>query len=419
MAKRTPFVSIVVPTRNRPDLLRYCLESLVLQTFSDFEVIVSDNHTGKPCKDVFDQFADGRFKYVTPPSPLAMHDNWEFACSFATGEYVAVLIDKTILRLSALQVMCATMERNPAEIVSWWNEGYVPVDEDRGYDKGRYLPSFKPRAPYYFDPKEELARRFSLDVRRGTEVVHYYWGKICFGAYHQNLICQIKEAVGRLFYPFCPDYTSMLAALACTKSAVDVGQPLLISFETRISNGKLFDQQDDYALGFIKSVDPSLQVLDAMPLKRLYTSSHNIVATDYILMKEKVGEPMRNLTLNRRNLILRAKEDLGRRTIWQDKSRKIEQYDIWNRYFSELPHQDRIYIYLQLGKARLLSAKAILNSFVKTKLGVYPGLRQAINTCYRWRTGHGIQAETFSSVIEAAKYADNYYKNSCEPPIHS
>jgi len=73
---KTPFVSVAVPTRDRPDVLRFCLKSLTLQTFGDFEVIVSDNYIEKSCKDVFDEFADARSRYVRPPSPLSMHDNW-------------------------------------------------------------------------------------------------------------------------------------------------------------------------------------------------------------------------------------------------------------------------------------------------------------------------------------------------------
>lgn len=418
MTTRTPFVSVIVPTSNRPELLRYCLESLALQTFSDFEVIVSDNHTGKPCKEVFDQFADGRFRYVTPPSPLAMHDNWEFASGFVTGEYVAVLIDKTVLRPSALEVMHAILERKSAEIVSWWNEGYVLVDEDRCYDKGIYAPGFEPCDPYYFDPKKELVRRFSLDVRRGREGVHYHWGKICFGAYHQNLIRRIKEAIGRLFYPFSPDYTSMLAALAYAESAVDAGQPLLLSFNTKISTGRLAQEQDEYAFSFVKSVDPSLRVLDTLPLKGLYASSHNVVATDYVFMKEKVGEPMLDLMLNTRNLILRAREDLDERTIWQDESRKTEQYDIWEKYFGKLSLQERIYIYLQLCRKRLprLSiVRDLLKTLLKTMLGVSPRLREMVTASYYHHhiSGPVIKVKTFDSIIEAAKYADDYYKGLC------
>ena len=423
MAKRIPFFSVVIPTRNRPELIQYCLESLVLQNFGDFEVIVSDNHTGKPCKTVFDRFADDRFKYVNPPSPLTMHDNWEFACSFAMGEYMTVLIDKTILRPLALQIVNTTLNKMPAEMVSWWNENYYLMEEDYGYDKGKYMPYYRPQISYYFDPREELERRFRLDTRRGTEGIHYYWGKICFGFYHQNLTQRIKDGVGRLFYPFSPDYTSMLAALAYSRSAMDIGQPLTISIVTRVSNGRLNEQSDDHAFHFIRGIDSTLQVLDTLPLKKLYTSLHNIVAADYLQMQERVGEPMEDLILSRKNLILRAREDLDGRVIWDDEYRKKEQYALWNQYFSELSIKDRASICFQLAKPKLRKARQVLNKIIMRMLVNLPGSQQARKPYLRWKwarqkkihdklgLAHNAVAKPFGNVLEAAQYADKYYEN--------
>jgi glycosyltransferase involved in cell wall biosynthesis len=47
--------SVIVPTRDRPDLLEFCLESLAAQTFGDVEVIVSDNPTKLPAGAVFNR----------------------------------------------------------------------------------------------------------------------------------------------------------------------------------------------------------------------------------------------------------------------------------------------------------------------------------------------------------------------------
>ena len=423
MTKRIPFFSVVIPTRNRPELIQYCLESLVLQTFGDFEVIVSDNHTGKPCKTVFDKFADERFKYVNPPSPLTMHENWEFACSFAMGEYMTVLIDKTILRPLALQIVNTTLNKMPAEMVSWWNENYYLMDESHGYDKGEYKPYYRPGVPHYFDPQEELKRRFRMDTRRGTEGIHYHWGKICFGVYHQNLIERIKTRVGRLFYPFSPDYTSMLAALAYARSVVDIGQPFTLSFVTRVSNGRSAEESDDYALDFMRGIDPTLQVLDTLPLGGLYTSSHNVVAADYLQMQERVGEPMKDLILSRKNLILRAREDLDRRVIWDDESRKKEQYALWNQYFSELSIKDRASICFQLAKPKLRNARQVLNKIIMRMLVNLPGTQQARKPYLRWKLArqkkihdklglaHDTVAKPLGNVLEAAKFADKYYEN--------
>ena len=46
MMKNRPTVSILIPTYNqRPDFLRATLRSVLAQTYTDFEVVVSDNHS--------------------------------------------------------------------------------------------------------------------------------------------------------------------------------------------------------------------------------------------------------------------------------------------------------------------------------------------------------------------------------------
>jgi hypothetical protein len=98
-----PKFSILIPTRDRPELLRFALESAKRQTWEDFEVIVSDNSVAKPARAVFDEYADARFRYVRPPGQVSMADNWEFASLQARGEHVTVLIDKTVLLPSTLR----------------------------------------------------------------------------------------------------------------------------------------------------------------------------------------------------------------------------------------------------------------------------------------------------------------------------
>jgi len=406
-----PFVSVVVPTRNRPELLRYCLESLTLQTFNDFEVIVSDNHTGQPARAVFDQWADGRFKYVTPPEPLAMHDNWEFAASHATGEYVAVLIDKTILRPSALQVMDQTLKTHPAEIVSWWAEAYVPQDEQRSYGPGLfYACQTRPCPAAYFDPKVELARRFRLDVRLGMEGIHYFRGKICFGAYQASLVRRVKERLARIFHPIAPDYTSMVAALAYARSAVDVGEPLLIQFITRLSNGFNVATRPELALRFLNETDPSGHLLQTLPLKGLYSSHHNLVASDYARMQGFIGDSALNLRPSRPNLVLRISEDL-KQVMWRDGRERAAHYALYAEGVHELSTLERTLVY----PARFLHAVKCL--FRRDNLSqaaralrlqrIMPArLRSAVSAMiYR---GSG-ESGSYETIVAAARVADRHY----------
>ena len=50
--------SIIVPVFNRPDEVNELLESLTHQTVKDFEVVIVEDGSQTPCKDVCEQYKD-------------------------------------------------------------------------------------------------------------------------------------------------------------------------------------------------------------------------------------------------------------------------------------------------------------------------------------------------------------------------
>jgi len=324
--RKQPLISIVVPTRNRPEYVCYALESLLRQTNSEFEVIVSDNHTGRPCKAVFDRLADRRFRYVVPPAPMAMHDHWEFAVNQAAGDFVTVLIDKTVLRPTAIAHLLGGIAAQPADAYSWWNEGYDLLEEEAGnIGPGRYVSVYSLSRTREINTRKEIERRFTFDVKRGREGKNYYYGKICFGAYSRQLLQRIRETFGRVFTAISPDYTSMIAALAVADRVIDLGRPLLISMNTRVSNGMLCATQSEKAIGFLREIDPTLRIVDRLPISGLYMSVHNLVAYDYLRLATTRLRAGPVATINLGNLAQRAHEDLAAVQVWRSEGERTEQ----------------------------------------------------------------------------------------------
>src|SRR3954453_7668999 len=187
-----PRFSVLVPTRDRPDLLGFCLEGLARQAFPDVEVVVVDNPVQGPARDVFERWRREGWHYVRAPRPLPMHENWEFGLQRTTGEFVAVVIDKTILQPGALELAKRALDDDPeADLVSWWNDGYNPDDESGAVGDGFLIPTPETREPARFDAAAELEKIYSLDERRGVDPIHYFRGKIVFGAYAQTLLERI------------------------------------------------------------------------------------------------------------------------------------------------------------------------------------------------------------------------------------
>ena len=87
----TPLVSVVIPTYNHARYLGRALQSVLDQTYVNWEAIVIDNHSTDNTDEVMASFADPRFTY------LKIHNNGVIAVSrnagirAAKGEWIALL----------------------------------------------------------------------------------------------------------------------------------------------------------------------------------------------------------------------------------------------------------------------------------------------------------------------------------------
>lgn len=421
MGSAKPYFSIVVPTRNRPDLVTYPLTSLREQTFTDFEVILCDNHTGQPCKHVFDRHADERFRYVVPETPLNMQDNWDFACSHARGEYVAVLMDKTVFRPRSLEIAAETLGKMPADLISWWDEAYRLTNESSSYGMGTYTPLHQARPAAYFDAHQELIRRYKVDVRRGWEGNHYYLGKINFGAYRRTLLERIRKRLGRVFFPIAPDYTSMLAALALCESSVDLGQPLRMAIHSVVGNGFMSRKPENF-IKFLRSADPTGELLASLPLPGIFVAVHNTVACDYVTMKQRLSEEMADVELDKANLAIRVREDLETQVCWPDDALRRQQYRFWESAVNKLPLEGRMRVRLQQIR-RLYNAYRtnVVEEVKGLKRDCVVGIRDAMPDRMRdfikeklrkpgTAPTNNVPTYECQSVNEAARLADAYYE---------
>ncbi|MCP4397502.1 MAG: glycosyltransferase family 2 protein [bacterium] len=90
MHSKPPLVSIGLPVYNRPNLLRRALQSLTTQSFTNLEIIVSDDCSpGDQTQKVVHDFMDSdlRIHYYRQETNLGPILNHKFVFEKATGEY--------------------------------------------------------------------------------------------------------------------------------------------------------------------------------------------------------------------------------------------------------------------------------------------------------------------------------------------
>lgn len=90
----SPFISICIPTYKRPDLLKKLLDSIQMQNFRDFEVIISDNSPDDSVKELADPYGKMLPLFYEKNVPaVSATTNCNNAMRRAKGSWVKVMHD--------------------------------------------------------------------------------------------------------------------------------------------------------------------------------------------------------------------------------------------------------------------------------------------------------------------------------------
>ena len=107
--------SIIVPVYNRPDEIDELLQSLCEQTVKDFEVLIVEDGSVKPCKDVCDKYASILDLHYYAKENSGPGQSRNYGAERANGEYVIILDSDVVLPASYLQAVEDELKQNPCE----------------------------------------------------------------------------------------------------------------------------------------------------------------------------------------------------------------------------------------------------------------------------------------------------------------
>ena len=127
-----PLVSVIIPTKDRPDFLKFALQSVLSQTFPHFEIIVV-NDGGKDVREVIDSFKDARLIYLQHEHNQGPSSARNTAIHAAKGTYIAYLDDDDLYYPDHLQTLVEALQKNDYKIAhtnyyevhkTWKNETF-------------------------------------------------------------------------------------------------------------------------------------------------------------------------------------------------------------------------------------------------------------------------------------------------------
>jgi glycosyltransferase involved in cell wall biosynthesis len=135
-----PYVSVIVPTFDRPAFLQAAIRSVLNQTFSNLEAVVVDDGSASDLAPLLDAFNDGRIRYLRHESNRGEAAARNTGILNARGDYLAFLDDDDEWRPDKLQLQLDLFARSPREVGCVYG-GYVAVRAADGHELFRRVPS--------------------------------------------------------------------------------------------------------------------------------------------------------------------------------------------------------------------------------------------------------------------------------------
>lgn len=137
--------SILVPCyETEPAYLRKLIESVLMQTYGNFELLLADaSRTGKVSETV-EEYKDERIRYIRLTDNLGISENTNEGMKYASGDYVVLLDHDDILTLDALyQMMEAIAKAEELPVFLYSDE-----DKTDSVDTNYFEPHIKPDFNY-------------------------------------------------------------------------------------------------------------------------------------------------------------------------------------------------------------------------------------------------------------------------------
>ena len=129
-----PKISVVIPMYNATKYIKTTIDSVLAQSFEDFELIVIDDHSSDGSFEfVRDSYSDPRIKLLRNFKNLGDTETRNAGLEFSRGEYVYFMDHDDAILPETLETLIDAAEKSQADIV-FMNSVLIPKNYEFTYD---------------------------------------------------------------------------------------------------------------------------------------------------------------------------------------------------------------------------------------------------------------------------------------------
>ncbi len=278
--------SVLIPTRNRLEYLRYAVHSVLQQDYDDWEIIISDNDSNEDIGSYIASLADQRIKYYRTKQLLSVTDNWNQALEKSTGDYVIMLGDDDCLLqgyFSYCHSLLAQFDFPELVYTSAINYVYPGVISKTSQGAAtKYC-----NASFLVDKQSPFMLPKSESMRLVREILNFVVS-IIFNMQHslvsRKLINRMKK-YGEFFQSPYPDYYATTALFIKAERILAVPRPMVVIGVTPKSFGWYYlNNKENQGLEFLHNT-PDSRILNRVSKHLLPGTNMN---TSWLLAMETI-----------------------------------------------------------------------------------------------------------------------------------
>jgi len=206
MKKHSPTISICMPVYNGQEFLSESLESVLTQSFEDFEVIVLDDCSSDKSREVIAKYAasDSRVKLHVNEKNLGLCGNWNKCIDLSTGKWVKFQFQDDIMQPKTIQKMI--------EVAGEWNTRLVLTDREYKADTTddeRTLKKYRKikKLSHFVDESRGISAKEMVDISTKDLFDYNFLGEPILGLIHKDVFedygrfdCQFEQLVDFEFW---------------------------------------------------------------------------------------------------------------------------------------------------------------------------------------------------------------------------
>ena len=285
--------SILLPTRDRLDLLKLAIESVRMQDHTDWEIVVSDNASAADVCASIAALADSRIRCYKTERLLPVTENWNAALDRSTGDYLIMLGDDDGLMQGCLPrarvlieewgfpdaVYTEACQYAYPGVISNYPDGFIQF----GYNaflQGATEPFRLPRETAL----EMVRAAASFRIRYGYNMQHFIFSR--------KLVERLRPK-GPFFQSPYPDYYAANAILLSAESIVANPTPLvMIGISPKSFGYYYYNKRESEGVAFLQNL-PSGETHDRLQDILVPGSNMN---DSWLFAMETLAQNFRNQT---------------------------------------------------------------------------------------------------------------------------